>query len=115
MIPMENTAITATVVTADRTGRTASVASSTRTGKGYVEYSSGETTVDEQGDQVTIVASLAVSRVKNNTLLLVVGDSVLLGIDSTNYKVKSRAVIKPDGIVTHYEYKLSLDTRGIKR
>lgn len=115
MIPTENTAVTASVITVDRTGRTSPVASNVRIGKGSVDYTSGNYQVGEQGDEETIAATLAVSRVQDGTLAIIVGDSVLLGIDGRNYKVKSRDVIKPIGIVTHYEYKLALDTRSIKR
>lgn len=113
---IENTTIVASEVIVDETGETPTALTNSRNGKGYVEYTGGSSIVGEEGDIVEIAAMLCVGKVRDATLQIVIGDTVLLDIDGENYKVETRRVFRHSiNLISHYEYKLSLDTRGIVR
>lgn len=108
---LENTLVTAQEIVVDVTGGESTLTNE-RNGKGYMEYTGGGSTVNEEGDVVEIAGMLCVDKVRDADLQIVIGDTLLLDIDGENYKVESRRVFRHSiDLVSHYEYKLSLDTR----
>lgn len=109
---LENTLVTASEVVDDEKGGQSTLTDVRTGGKGYFEYTGGGSTVNEEGDVVEIAGMLCVDKVEDATLQIVRGDTVLLDIDGENYKVETRRVFRHSiDLVSHYEYKLSLDTR----
>ncbi len=113
-VAMENTSLTVSLYTGDRTQRAAGSLSNERTYKGFFETSRGNVTREEAGESVRIDGYL---HINVNTAILLRDDTILVDLDSQYYQPVNKRTVIPTigGPVSHFEYDLILDKRDIVR